>query len=72
MRGKMKGKSSKIEFPKLMINENVVALFSDAENAIVVLEISDDAIEVGASLGKGTFEIERFDDYHGCIELSNR
>lgn len=54
-----------------MINGNVVALFSNPINAVVVCEISEDAVSVGKDLGKGTFDIKRFSDFNGIIELSN-
>jgi hypothetical protein len=62
---------NKKDFPKLMINENVIALFSSETNAVCVHRISDDAIDVGVRLSSGSFRAEKFSDYHGYVELSN-
>ncbi len=63
-------KSTK-DFPKLMINEYVVALFSDEENAVVVKELTDTSVAVGRRLSKGSFSVDNFKDFDGVIELSN-
>jgi len=72
MIGTMKNEhNTALPFPKLMINENVVALFTNEKEGVVVCEISEDAVSVGESLGRGTFDVNRFSDYHGTISLSN-
>lgn len=72
MIGAMKNKYSEaLPFPKLMINENVVVLFTTPKEGVVVCEISEDAVSVGKSLGRGTFDANRFADYHGTVSLSN-
>ena len=72
MIGRMTNKQhAEVPFPKLMINENVVALFTNPKDAVIVCEISEDAIAVGESIGRGTFDIADFSDYYGIITLSN-
>lgn len=66
-----KEEPGKIEFPKLMINENVIAIFSDATNALCVSRISDGAIPIGQRLSPGSFKASQFKDFHGSVEMSN-
>jgi hypothetical protein len=72
MKSRISDKSRQLPYPKLMINENVIVLFGNREDGIVVHRISKKAILVGDNLSRGSFEIEKFSDYHGVVELSNK
>lgn len=57
-------------FPKLMINENVIAMFYNEEKGMVVHRIHQDACVIGEILYRD-FDIETFKDYDGTVTLSN-
>jgi hypothetical protein len=66
------GTEAKIkDFPKLMANMNVVALFTNEHNAVVVFQFTNGCIDVGDSLDPDTCDLDRFRDYTGIIQLQN-
>jgi hypothetical protein len=60
-----------VQFPKLMINQNVVAMFYNEEKAMVVHRLHDGAVVVGEILYEN-FEIDGFRNFSGSITLSNQ
>jgi hypothetical protein len=54
-----------------MVNENIIAIFSDAENAVCVSRLCETAVDVGQKLARGSFGPHDFEDYHGVVRISN-
>lgn len=57
-------------FPKLMINDNVIAMMYNEKKGMVVARLVPTAVQVGDVLYEN-FDIELFTDYHGTVELEN-
>lgn len=58
------------DFPKLMVNENVIAIMNNTEKGMVVARLKPTSVQVGDILYKN-FDIGLFSDFHGSVELKN-